>query len=92
MHDVPQAMELDDVTDVVYEHMNPSSKLREIGRSQLVEELQETWRLSSLECEQQNLASTFNKFSNSIVFIPIHTIDLFSKHALGVQQVTVYTI
>ncbi len=33
MHDVPQAMELDDVTNVFYEHTNPSSRLREIGRS-----------------------------------------------------------
>ncbi len=33
MHDVSQAMELDDVTNVFYEHTNPSSRLREIGRS-----------------------------------------------------------
>ncbi len=28
----------------------------------LVEELQETWRLSPLECEQQNLTSTYEQF------------------------------
>jgi hypothetical protein len=39
MHDVPQAMELDDVIKVFYEHTNLSSRLREIARSQLVEEL-----------------------------------------------------
>jgi len=60
---------------------NLSSRLREIARSQLVEELQETWRLSSLECEKQNLTITYEKFLNSIVFIPIHTIDLFPNHA-----------
>jgi hypothetical protein len=81
MHDVPQAMELDDVIKVFYEHTNLSSRLREIARSQLVEELQETWRLSSLECEQQNLISTYEKFLDSIVFIPFHIIDLFPNHA-----------
>jgi hypothetical protein len=47
---VPQVMELDYVTKVFYEHANLSSKLKEIGKSQLVEELQETWRLSSSKC------------------------------------------
>ncbi len=36
---MPQAMELDDVIKVFYEHTNLSSRLREIARSQLVEEL-----------------------------------------------------
>ncbi len=47
----------------------------------LVEELQETWRLSPLECEQQNLTSTYEQFLNCTVFIPIHTINLFPNHA-----------
>jgi hypothetical protein len=38
-------VELYDVTKVFNEHTNPSSKLKEIGKSQLVEKLQETYRL-----------------------------------------------
>jgi hypothetical protein len=55
-------VELDDVTKVFNEHTNLSSKLREIGKSQFVEKLQETCKLPSLECEQQNLARTFDRF------------------------------
>jgi hypothetical protein len=61
---MPQAMELDDVTNFFYKHTNLNSKLKEIGRSQLAEELQETWRLSSLECEQQNLIIHMTSFQN----------------------------
>ncbi len=42
---MPQATKLDNVTKKIYEHTNLSSKLKEIGRSQLAKELQETWRL-----------------------------------------------
>jgi hypothetical protein len=33
---MPQHVELDDVTRVFYEHTNLSSKLREIGKTQLI--------------------------------------------------------
>jgi hypothetical protein len=70
---MPRAMELDDVTKVFYKHTNPSSRLKKIRISQLVEELQESWRLPFLECEQQN-ARTSNRFSKLTMCIPIHTI------------------
>jgi hypothetical protein len=63
-----------------YKHTNLNSKLKEIGRSQLAEELQETWRLSSLECEQQNFVSTSDKFSKPTMFIPIHITNLSPNH------------
>jgi len=47
-----------------FKHTNLNSKLKEIGRSQLAEELQESWRLSSLECEQQNLVIRMTSFQN----------------------------
>lgn len=37
-----QHVELDDVTQVFYEHTNFSSKLREIGRTQLIQKLKES--------------------------------------------------
>jgi hypothetical protein len=55
-------------------------KLREIGRLQLAEELQEIWRLSFSKCEQQNLASTYDKFLEHVLFIFIHIADLSPNH------------
>ncbi len=39
---MPRAMEYIDVTKVFYKHTNPSSRLKKIRISQLVEELQES--------------------------------------------------
>jgi hypothetical protein len=69
-----------EVTIIFYEHTNLGSKLKRIERSQLVEELQETCKLASLECEQQNLAKTSNRFSKLAMLIPIHIIDLSQNH------------
>jgi hypothetical protein len=38
---MPQHGELDDVTQVFYEHTNLLSKLREIGKTQLIQKLKE---------------------------------------------------
>ncbi len=51
-------VELDGVTKVFYEHTNLRSRLKEIGRWQLIEKIQEICRLPFPECEQQNLART----------------------------------
>jgi hypothetical protein len=48
---MPQHVELDDVTQVFYEHTNLSSKLREIGKTQLIQKLKER-RKSSLKFKQ----------------------------------------
>jgi hypothetical protein len=37
--------------------------------------------MSSLECEQQNLASTFDKFSKPAMFNPIYIANLSPNHA-----------
>jgi hypothetical protein len=36
--------------------------------------------MSSLECEQQNLASTLDKFSKPTMFNPIHIANLSPNH------------
>ncbi len=77
---MPQVVEFDDVTKNNYEHTNLGSRLREIGKSQLVEKLQETCKLPSLKSEPQNLTRTSNRFSKHVMFIPIHAIDLFPNH------------
>jgi hypothetical protein len=77
---MPQVVELDDVIKQNYEHTNPGFRLREIGKSQLVEKLHEICKLSSQKCKEQNLKRTSDKFSKDVVSIPIHTIDLFPSH------------
>jgi hypothetical protein len=48
---MPQVVELNDVIKQNYEHTNPGFRLRKIGKSQLVEKLQEICKLPSLKCE-----------------------------------------
>jgi len=79
---MPQAMELDDVTKSFYEHTNLGLRLKVIRRSLLVEELQKTCKLPSPKSEQQYLARTSNRFSKLVMFIPIHTTNLFPNHVV----------
>ncbi len=77
---MPQVVELDDVTKVFYKHTNPTSRLGEIGRSQLAQELHETCKLPFAKWEQQNPVRTSNRFLELVMFIPIHTTNLSPNH------------
>jgi hypothetical protein len=73
-------VELDDVTKVFYEHTNLGSRLKEIGRWQLVEEIQKTCKLPFPKCEQQNLTTTYDRFSKFVMFTPIHIANFSPNH------------